>query len=298
MPDAKRVSRIDTSAVEPRYLALLEAERQSWWSSDNFETWKTLYVSEYARGFDIIDTIERYSPGFDPSNARALDIGCGDAGASIAFAERGAHCTGIEMNAKSIERASMRAAEHNVQLRLESGAAEDLQFADAAFDLVMLDNVFEHVRDQRQTLTEARRVLAPGGLIYLVTPKPYAVYSLVNDPHYDLAGLVLMPRRMQIWYFENIRGGGVGTYNVGIIPTRRRVQRMLREAGFEVVVSPRELWISYLRNRIREPGEVRPGIKRRLSSFLGSRAWPFENAVARWVWDVAIGSNFFLARRT
>src|SRR5688572_21067570 len=196
MHKAVRVSRTDTSAIEPRYLALLEAERQSWWSSENFETWKTLYVSEYARGFDIIDTIERYVPGFEPAKARVLDIGCGDAGALIAFAERGARCTGIETSAKSIERGRLRAAEHGVQIRLESGAAEDLQFADAAFDLVMLDNVFEHVRDQRQTLAEARRVLAPGGLLYLVTPKPYALNSLFNDPHYDLAGLVLMPRRM------------------------------------------------------------------------------------------------------
>ena len=38
---------------EPRYLALLEAERADWWSSDNFDTWKNLYVSEYVRGFYV-----------------------------------------------------------------------------------------------------------------------------------------------------------------------------------------------------------------------------------------------------
>lgn len=298
MNRSDRVSRTDTSAVEPEYLAALEAERPKWWSSVNFDTWKTLYISEYARGFDIADTIQTYASEFDPMNARVLDIGCGDAGALIAFAELGSHCTGIETDDGSIERGRLRAREHNVQVAIEKGAAERLEFPDGSFDLVMLDNVFEHVNDQHQTLREAKRVLAPGGLLYLVTPKPFSLYALSNDPHYDLAGLVLMPRRMQIWYFERIRGGGAGTYDVGTIPTRRAAQKMLRDAGFTLVVSPRELWVRYLRNRIATPGEIKPGIKRRLSAFLESRAWPFESAVARWAWDVAIGSNFFLAKRT
>jgi ubiquinone/menaquinone biosynthesis C-methylase UbiE len=292
-----RVSRTDTSAVEPRYLALLEAERAGWWSSENFDTWKNLYVSEYARGFYVIDTIRKYVPAFHPDGARVLDIGCGDAGVLIAFAERGSACAGIELDEKSLERGRLRAEEHGVSVDLRSGVAEALPWEDGSFDLVILDNVLEHVRDQRKTLSEIRRVLKPGGLLYQVTPKPFSVYSLWNDPHYDLAGLVLMPRDMQIWYFEKIRGGGQGTYDVGHIPTRPQIRRLLREAGFGIVVSPRELWVNYLRNRIARPEEVRPGVKRKLAAYLGRKRWPFENPAARWFWDVMIGSNFFIARR-
>jgi hypothetical protein len=38
-------------------------------------------------------------------------------------------------------------------------------------------------------------------------------------------------------------------------------------------------------------------MKRRLAAYFGSRGWPFENPAMRWMWDVAIGSNFFIARR-
>jgi len=38
-------------------------------------------------------------------------------------------------------------------------------------------------------------------------------------------------------------------------------------------------------------------LKRRLAAFLAGRRWPFNNPLARWFWDVAIGSNIFLARR-
>ncbi len=284
------------SVAEERYLAKLESARSTWWSSGNFDTWKKLYAGEYPRGFLIIDTLRRYAPEFRVKGADVLDIGCGDAGALIAFAEEGARCAGIECFDMSLERGRLRAADHEVAIDLKKGVAEAIPYPDSSFDLVMLDNVLEHVNDRPLTLREVRRVLKPGGLLYMVTPKPLSLYSLWNDPHYDLAGLVLMPRRMQIWYFEKIRGGGKGTYDVGVIPTRRAVKKLLADAGFSITVSPRELWINYLRDRVSRPDEVRPGLKRRMASYISRKRWPFENPVMRWIWDVGVGSNFIIAK--
>lgn len=292
-----RISRFDTSSLEPEYLALLEKERAGWWSSDNFDTWKNLYVSEYARGFYVLNVLRKYAPESPIDGADVLDIGCGDAGVIIALAEAGARVSGLELDEPSLERGHVRAREHGVEARLAKGVAEAIPFPAGSMDLVILDNVLEHVTDRERTLAEIRRVLRPAGLLYMVTPKPLAVYSLWNDPHYDLAGLVLLPRRLQILYFERLRGGGEGTYDVGVIPTRWRLRRLLASAGFEPMVPPRELWVNYLRERIAEPGEVRPGAKRRLARWLAKRRWPFENALLRWFWDVSIGSNMFLARR-
>jgi ubiquinone/menaquinone biosynthesis C-methylase UbiE len=293
----EKVSRTETSAVEPRYLELLESERANWWSSDNFDTWKTLYVSEYFRGFYVLDVLRKYVPDFEVSGARVLDVGCGDAGVIIAFAESGARGAGLELDQKSLARGQLRAQEHGVDLLLAAAVAEALPFPDASLDLVILDNVLEHVTDRPGTLAEINRVLRPGGLLYQVTPKPFSLYSLWNDPHYDLAGLVLLPRKLQIFYFEKIRGGGVGTYDVGVIPTRWRIRRLLKDAGFTTLVSPRELWVNYLRDRISRPDEVRPGIKRKLATWLSRRRWAFESALPRWFWDVTVGSNVFIARK-
>lgn len=295
--DRPPVTRTDTSAIEPRYLALLEAQRADWWSSENFDTWKNLYVSEYARGHYVMATLRKYLSDWSMEGADVLDVGCGDAGVLIACAEAGARAAGIEPDGESVARGEVRAEEHGVDVDLRQGIAEELPYPDASFDLVILDNVLEHVGDQERTLAEIRRVLRPDGLLYMVTPKPLSLYSLWNDPHYDLAGLVLLPRRLQIWYFEKVRGGGEGTYDVGTIPTRWRLRRLLRRAGFETEVGPRELWVHYLRERIARPEEVRPGLKRKLSAWLKERDWPFRNPVLRWFWDVAIGSNFFIARR-
>ncbi len=282
---------------EPRYLALLEAERIRWWNSQNFDTWKNLYVSEYSRGFYVLSVLQKYTPDFRVEGAQVLDVGCGDAGVLIALAENGALAIGVEASERSLRRARVRAEEHGVDVVLLASVAEALPLPSASQDLVILDNVLEHVQDQERTLAEIRRVLRPSGLLYMVTPKPFALYSLWNDPHYDLAGLVLLPRRLQIWYFERLRGGGRGAYDVGTIPTRRRLRQLLKQARFAPVVAPRELWINYLRARIDRPAEVRPGLKRWLATRLRRSDWPFTNRIARWLWDIAIGSNFFLARR-
>jgi 2-polyprenyl-3-methyl-5-hydroxy-6-metoxy-1,4-benzoquinol methylase len=282
--------------VEPRYLERLEAERAGWWKAQNFEQWKNLYVSEYPRGFLVLETLARYVPAFRAQGARVLDIGCGDAGVPIAFAERGAHAAGIEVSETSVERGRLRAQEHGVGIDLRQGFAEELPWADGSFDLVVLDNVLEHVTDRRQTLREIRRVLAPDGLLYLVTPKPFALASIASDPHYQLAGLTLMPRPLQVWYFERVRGGGRGNYGVGVIPTRAGVRRLLREARFAELAEPRQMWIDYLRGRIAEPGEVRAG-KQGLARWLNRQEWVFTNPVTRLLLDVGMGSNFFIARK-
>ncbi len=244
----------------------------------------------------MIEVLRAYAD-FNPGTAHVLDIGCGDAGTLIAMAEQGAVAAGLEVDPKSLRRAALRAGEHGVTLDQRRGVAEEHPVPHRTLDLVMLVNVLEHVGDQAKTLGEIRRVLCDGGLMYLVTPKPFALYSLWNDPHYDLAGLVLMPRAMQIWYFEKVRGSGRGTYDVGRIPTRWQIRRLLRHAGFTSLVSPRELWIRYLRERIRNPEEVRPGPKRWLATRIVRWPWVLENRVMRWAWDIAIGSNFFIARR-
>src|SRR5215216_4202822 len=100
---------VRNEAAEQRYLAKLETARANWWSSGNFDTWKKLYVGEYPRGFLIIDTLRKYAPGFRVEGADVLDVGCGDAGALIAFDEQGARCAGIECFDTSLERGRHRA---------------------------------------------------------------------------------------------------------------------------------------------------------------------------------------------
>jgi len=50
------------------------------------------------------------------------------------------------------------------------GEAEDLPFANAAFERVIVVDAFHHLRDQEQAVRELLRVLAPGGFVVIEEP--------------------------------------------------------------------------------------------------------------------------------
>ncbi len=86
--------------------------------------------------------------------ATVLDVGTGGGLFAEAFAARGLEIAGCDVNAELLEAA--RAAVP--QAEFTTGAAEELPYDDASFDLVFLGHVAHEVDDLDQTMAEARRV--------------------------------------------------------------------------------------------------------------------------------------------
>lgn len=95
----------------------------------------------------------------------ALDLGCGDG--VLAAALDAAALTAADVSDVALERAAARLPGAGV-VALEPDAP--LPLADNAFDLVLCAETIEHVRDPQLLLSEARRVLRPGGRLALTTP--------------------------------------------------------------------------------------------------------------------------------
>jgi SAM-dependent methyltransferase/uncharacterized protein YbaR (Trm112 family) len=88
--------------------------------------------------------------------------------------------------------------------------AHDLPFADDAFDLVVATAVLEHVADPQRCVEEFRRVLAPGGLVYAVTP----FLQPVHMGAYDFTRFTPIGHRRLFRHFDEIDAGvavGVGS---------------------------------------------------------------------------------------
>jgi SAM-dependent methyltransferase len=96
---------------------------------------------------------------------RALDLGCGD-GVLTAELDAG-ELVAADVSRVALERA--RRALPDAELVLLS-PDEPLPLADNRFDLVLCAETLEHVRDVQLALSEARRVLRPGGRLALTTP--------------------------------------------------------------------------------------------------------------------------------
>jgi O-antigen biosynthesis protein len=100
-----------------------------------------------------------------PRVGHALDLGCGDGRLTAAMgADR---LTIADVSQVALERASAAFPEARA---VELTPDAPLPFDDTSFDLVLCAETLEHVRDVQLLLSEARRVLRPGGTLALTTP--------------------------------------------------------------------------------------------------------------------------------
>jgi SAM-dependent methyltransferase len=59
--------------------------------------------------------------------------------------------------------------------------ADALPFPDESVDSIMLTEVLEHVREPSEALAEARRVLKPGGQLYVTVPMTWGLHYVPHD---------------------------------------------------------------------------------------------------------------------
>jgi SAM-dependent methyltransferase len=98
---------------------------------------------------------------------RVLDLGCGDGRVAARLAAAGAAVAGADPSAVALERA--RAAHPGLELR-EIGVDGRVPAEDGSFEAVVCLDVLQHVADTQRLMSEARRVLVPGGLFAASVP--------------------------------------------------------------------------------------------------------------------------------
>jgi SAM-dependent methyltransferase len=101
-----------------------------------------------------------------------LDVGCGTGVVAVTAARLGAHVTGLDLTPELLQRARQNSQIAEVNIEWREGDAENLPFADGAFDVVL--SQFGHIFAPRPALalSEMLRVLKPGGTIAFSTWPP------------------------------------------------------------------------------------------------------------------------------
>lgn len=125
----------------------------------------TIYDSQrYARinrwDRSHLDRVSRLVP-IAPGD-RVLEIGCGRGHLTKALALRGAEIVGIDANPRAEELAASGLVR---QMR-----AEELDFDDETFDVIVSVHAIEHIPRLEQAFSEMVRVLVPGGHAAFVYP--------------------------------------------------------------------------------------------------------------------------------
>ena len=100
------------------------------------------------------------------AGGRLLEIGCGDGDFLVEAETAGYRVTGVEYAPAACDQARARLTRGEIICgELEKAALEGAQF-----DLCVLSDVIEHVRDPLAFLREIHRLLKPGGGIFIATP--------------------------------------------------------------------------------------------------------------------------------
>ena len=123
--------------------------------ADNFR-------AENAALLDAFDAIA--APSREPRGRALLEVGCAGGWLLAQARERGWEARGVEISAQAVAHARA------LGLEVHQGELADAGLPSAAFDLVYMGDVLEHLPDCRAALEQVVRVLEPGGHLYLRGP--------------------------------------------------------------------------------------------------------------------------------
>jgi SAM-dependent methyltransferase len=151
-----------------------------------------------------------------------LDLGCGYGDTAFHLAQTCRSVVGTEPAGELIRVAEdkrLKSPLPNLTFRKEG--VEQLNERER-YDLILLDNVYEHLPDHDRALTAITRALRPGGVLYLLTPnKLWPV-----EAHYRLPFLSYLPLPWANRYLR-LTGRGIDYRDASYAPTYWSLKRRL-----------------------------------------------------------------------
>lgn len=206
------------------------------------------YVLDFAARF------AEHQPG-----ARILDYGCGAGRLVRAGHDQGLNLMGADVfyaGSNARQEAAASGLWGNAILEIQNGR---LPFPDHSFDLVVNNQVMEHVEDLDAVLAEIYRVLAPGGQVLSLFPSK----DVWREGHIGIPFSHRLPRhsRLRLLYTWALRALGLG-YHKHESPSARQwaIDKLRWIDTFTVYRSRREIFSAYgrrFRSELREIDYIR-----------------------------------------
>jgi ubiquinone/menaquinone biosynthesis C-methylase UbiE len=104
------------------------------------------------------------------SAEQVLEVGCGEGILSVLMAQKGAQVTGLDISRPNLKNAKEYAGTKGLNnIKFIEADAENLPFGDNSFDVVVADNVLEHLPNFEKGLSEIKRVTKKRAIIVLPT---------------------------------------------------------------------------------------------------------------------------------
>ncbi|NQS97672.1 MAG: class I SAM-dependent methyltransferase [candidate division Zixibacteria bacterium] len=160
-----------------------------------------------------INSTVRLLKGIVTAESRILDIGCGEGYITAEIAKRldMKDICGLDCSLSAIEKAKSSFP----QIELAVADAYDPPYPDSFFDVIVCNNLWEHVPDPLSLLTNISRISKPDGFLIISTPSRYRFENLIR---------VFMGKSVKL-----VTQNHVTEYSVG------QVKEQLRYGGYDVL---------------------------------------------------------------
>jgi 2-polyprenyl-3-methyl-5-hydroxy-6-metoxy-1,4-benzoquinol methylase len=123
----------------------------------------------------------------DFKGKKVLDVGCAYGSLSIEIAKLGATVVGIDISDKWLKLGEVNArGEADVKLincDASTFAATKQLGEDGPFDIIIVNDVFEHIYDTAGLVANLSKLMAPGGRVYFKVPNGLATRDVLQEGH-------------------------------------------------------------------------------------------------------------------
>ena len=159
------------------------------------QTWKNYHKFADERGWLVAMVLKQFT---SLERKRVLDYGCGDGGTSRMLDRLGAKVTAVDIKAE------VEPAFHNSGVKFFNAQYEVLYLKKQKYDIIILQDVLEHVPNPDKLIHQARDRLNSCGMIYISTPNRFSILNLISDPHWNLPGVALFSRGVVAFLVQKI----------------------------------------------------------------------------------------------
>ncbi len=193
----------------------------------------------------------------DTSQLSILDVSCSTGIICQHYCDHFLNVTGIDIDTNAVNFAKKSNKRNNIQFLVQD--ALNTSFPDKHFDVVVCNQMYEHVPDAQQLLNEIERILVPGGICYFGATNRLKVI----ETHYgNLPFLSYCPKLIANLYLKCLGRGDYYYENLYTYWTLKKISAKFNIIDYtqEIVAFPEKYALTDMVN----PG----GLKQKLALIL------------------------------
>ena len=180
----------------------------------------------------LVAAVQHEIPNRQPENGviEILDVATGTGDLAFALsAVKNTHITGLDLAEEMLKIAREKAIRKNTRIEFIQGDSENLPFEDETFHFVSVAFGVRNFEDLRKGLREIRRVLKPGGMVFIlefsVPPNPLyrRIYNFYSEKILPVLASVFSPDKAAYEYLPA---------SVAAFPHGREMLGIIQETGF------------------------------------------------------------------